>query len=50
VPVKKHSVEQIIAKLREIDKLTAQGMSILRTRPFMISRAALPETRFTSRL
>jgi putative transposase len=28
VPVKKHSVEQIIAKLREIEKLTAQGMSI----------------------
>jgi len=28
VPVKKHSVEQIIAKLREIEKLTAQGLSI----------------------
>lgn len=28
MPVKKHSVEQIIAKLREIEKLTAQGMSI----------------------
>jgi len=28
VPVKKHSVEQIIAKLREIEKLNAQGMSI----------------------
>jgi putative transposase len=28
VPVKKHSVEQIIAKLREIEKLTAQGMLI----------------------
>jgi putative transposase len=28
VPVKKHSVEQIIAKLREIEKLTGQGMSI----------------------
>jgi len=28
VPVKKHSVEQIIAKLREIKKLTGQGMSI----------------------
>jgi hypothetical protein len=28
VPVKKHSVEQIIAKLREIEKLTAQGMSV----------------------
>ena len=26
--VKKHSVEQIIAKLREIEKLTAQGMSV----------------------
>jgi putative transposase len=26
--VKKHSVEQIIAKLREIEKLTAQGMTI----------------------
>jgi hypothetical protein len=25
VPVKKHSVAQIIAKLREIEKLTAQG-------------------------
>jgi transposase len=28
VPVKKHSVEQIIAKLREVEKLTGQGMSI----------------------
>ncbi len=28
MPVKKHSVEQIIAKLREIEKLTAQGMSV----------------------
>ena len=28
VPVRKHSVEQIIAKLREIEKLTAQGMSV----------------------
>lgn len=28
MPVKKHSVEQIIAKLREIEKLTAQGLSI----------------------
>jgi transposase-like protein len=28
VPVKKHSVEQIIAKLREIEKLNAQGMSV----------------------
>ena len=28
MPVKKHSVEQIIAKLREIEKLTGQGMSI----------------------
>jgi putative transposase len=28
VPVKKHSVEQIIAKLREIEKLTAQGLSV----------------------
>jgi putative transposase len=28
VPVKKHSVEQIIAKLREIERLTGQGMSI----------------------
>ena len=28
MPVKKHTVEQIIAKLREIEKLTAQGMSI----------------------
>jgi putative transposase len=28
VPVKKHSVEQIIAKLREVEKLTAQGMTI----------------------
>jgi putative transposase len=26
--VKKYSVEQIIAKLREIEKLTAQGMTI----------------------
>jgi len=25
---KKHSVEQIIAKLREVEKLTGQGMSI----------------------
>jgi putative transposase len=25
---KKHTVEQIIAKLREVEKLTAQGMSI----------------------
>lgn len=28
MPVKKHSIEQIIAKLREIEKLTAQGMSV----------------------
>ena len=28
MPVKKHSVEQIIAKLREIEKLNAQGMSV----------------------
>lgn len=28
MPVKKHSVEQIIAKLREIEKLTAQGVSV----------------------
>lgn len=28
MPVKKHSVEQIIAKLREIEKLTSQGMPI----------------------
>jgi len=28
VPVKKHSVEQIIAKLREVERLTGQGMSI----------------------
>ena len=28
MPVKKHSVEQIIAKLREVEKLTAQGMSV----------------------
>ncbi len=28
MPVKKHSVEQIIAKLREIERLTAQGMSV----------------------
>ena len=28
MPVKKHSVEQIIAKLREVEKLTAQGMTI----------------------
>jgi hypothetical protein len=28
VPVKKHSVEQIIARLREIEELTAQGMSV----------------------
>jgi transposase len=28
VPVKKHSVEQIIAKLREIEKLTGQGISV----------------------
>jgi hypothetical protein len=27
VPVKKHSVEEIIAKLREIEKLTDQGVS-----------------------
>jgi len=26
VPVKKHSVEKIIVKLREIEKVTAQGM------------------------
>jgi transposase len=25
---KKHTIEQIIAKLREVEKLTAQGMSI----------------------
>jgi putative transposase len=28
VTVKKYTVEQIIAKLREIEKLTAQGMTI----------------------
>lgn len=28
MPVKKHSVEQIIAKLRAIEKLNAQGMSV----------------------
>ena len=28
MPVKKRSVEQIIAKLREIEKLTAQGISV----------------------
>jgi transposase len=28
VPVRKHTVEQIIAKLREVEKLTGQGMSI----------------------
>jgi len=28
VPVKKHSVEQIIAKLREVEKLNAQGLAI----------------------
>ncbi len=27
MPLKKHSVEQIIAKLREIEKLTGQGKS-----------------------
>ena len=26
MPVKKHSVEKIIVKLREIEKVTAQGM------------------------
>ena len=28
MPTKRHSVEQIIAKLREVEKLTGQGMSI----------------------
>ncbi|MHB8437877.1 MAG: transposase [Acidimicrobiales bacterium] len=28
MPQKRHTVEQIIAKLREIEKLTGQGMSI----------------------
>lgn len=28
MPATKHSVEQIIAKLREVEKLTAQGMTI----------------------
>ena len=28
MPVKKHRVEQIIAKLCEIEKLTGQGMSV----------------------
>ena len=28
MPVKKHSVEQIIAKVREIEKPTGQGMSV----------------------
>jgi len=28
VPAKNHTVEQIIAKLREMEKLTGQGMSI----------------------
>ncbi|MGD0321861.1 MAG: transposase [Acidimicrobiales bacterium] len=28
MPTKRHTVEQIIAKLREVEKLTGQGMSI----------------------
>ena len=32
MPVKKHRVEQIIAKLRDIEKLTAQGMCRWRPR------------------
>ena len=28
MPTKRHSVEQIIAKLREVEKLTGQGMPI----------------------
>jgi putative transposase len=28
MPATRHSVEQIIAKLREVEKLTAQGMTI----------------------
>ncbi len=28
MPTKKHTVEQIIEKLREVEKLTGQGMTI----------------------
>jgi transposase-like protein len=40
--VKKHSVEQIIAKLREIEKLTGQGMSI----PMAAKRVGVTEQTF----
>ena len=42
MPVKKHSVEQIIAKLREIEKLNAQGMSI----PMAAKRVGITDQTF----
>jgi putative transposase len=38
--VKKYSVEQIIAKLREIEKLTAQGMTI----PTAVKKVGVTQT------
>ena len=43
MPVKKHSVEQIIAKLREIERLTGQGMSI----PLAAKKVVVTEPTFT---
>ena len=39
---KKHSVEQIIAKLREVEKLTGQGMSI----PMAAKRVGITDQTF----
>ena len=39
---KRHSVEQIIAKLREVEKLTGQGMSI----PMAAKRVGITDQTF----
>ena len=42
MPTKRHSVEQIIAKLREVEKLTGQGMSI----PMAAKRVGITDQTF----
>ena len=42
MPTKRHSVEQIIAKLREMEKLTGQGMSI----PMAAKRVGITDQTF----
>jgi len=42
VPTKKHTVEQIIAKLREVEKLTGQGMPI----PMAAKRVGITDQTF----